>query len=233
MVWMAVAGIALSALQGQSSAKNAAANSRAQQADSYTQSLLNTQREIQSISQNMDVQSKNNQAIAKADIQSLVNTNYMMGLLNVQRGLQQQQVARSRTQLGSARLNALAQAETSAAASGTIGASVDAVVSDIHNKVGQAELDLGDQYGIAEMNYESQVHNLYQGYVQSQQSVDVSTPNLPANGAAPNYVQAPSLGNSIAAATINYTANHLAQRMTLGLGASKPAPVVDRSFKSF
>lgn len=230
MVWMAVAGIALSAMQGQASAKNSAANARAQQANDYTQSLLNTQREIQSLSKQMDVQAKNNGAVAKADIQSLVNTNYMMGLLNVQRGIQQSQAAKSQTAIGSARMNALSQAQVASAASGTIGASVNAVASDIENKAGQAVLDLGDSVSVVDMNYETQVHNLYQGYVQSQRDIDLSMADLPESGRAPGYVSAPSLGNSVVAAGINYTSNYLASQMTLGLGSKNPpAPIEDRS----
>lgn len=233
MFWMMAAQVGMQALSSHSQGKVQAANARASQADDYTKQLLQTQQELKSVQQRMGVQSQNNQAIAKADIQSLINTNYMAGLLNVQRGVQKAATAKSVVGVGKARLNALSSAQTSAAASGTIGASVNAVASDIQQKAGQAILDIGDDWAAQEFNFETQVHNLYEGYRQSQVPVDTSVADLANPAAAPNYVAAPSLGSAIGAAAVNVGGNYLNSLITLDLGKkASRAPVEDRSFMS-
>lgn len=217
MVWMAAVGIGLSMLQGAASGKAAANQQRVQAANQYQQTLINHERELKGIQQGLTQQGKQNTAIAKADLQSLINTNFTFGLLNLQRSMQKRQSASDIQRLGETKLQALAQAETSAAASGTIGASVNAVASDIEMKVGEAEVALREQNDMNTMNLGTQIHNLYQGFLDSQVDIDTSIPDIP--GMPPqNGAVSVSAGQMALGAGINALGQHLGSMMSLGLG---------------
>jgi len=219
MVWMAAAGMALSVLGAGASAKAAEAQQRVQAANQYQQNLINQEREYKQIQQALANQSRQNEALAKADLQSLINTNFTAGLLNLQRALQKQQTASDINRIGKTRLQALASSEVSAAASGTIGASVDAVAGDIELKMGEAEIDARVQNDMNTMTLDTQLRNLYTDYRNSQPQIDTSVPDIP--GLPPKVGVAPvSAGSAMMGAAISYAGNMFANQVSLGLGNS-------------
>lgn len=218
-MWMQAAGMALSVLGAGASAKAAEVQQRVQAANQYQQTLINQEREYKQIQQALANQSKQNNAIAKADIQSLINTNFTAGLLNLQRALQKQQTAGDINRIGKTRLQALASAEVSAAASGTIGASVDAVAADIEMKMGEAELDARVQNDMNTMTLDTQLRNLYTEYRNSQVQIDESVPDIPGMPSQYGAVSV-SAGSAMLGAAINYAGNYLSNYVSLGLGSS-------------
>lgn len=215
-MWMYAAGMTLSVLGAGASAKEAEAQQRVQAANQYQQALINQEREYKQIQQSLENQSRQNEAIAKADIQSLINTNYTAGLLNLQRAMQKQQTADDINRIGKTRLQALASAEVSAAASGTIGASVDAVAADIEMKMGEAEINARVQNDMNTMTLDTQLQNLYTDYRYSQVQIDESVPDIP--GIPPQYGAVPvSSGSAMMGAAINYSGNYFASQVGLGL----------------
>ena len=216
-MWMEAAGMALNVLGAGASAKAAEVQQRVQAANQYQQNLINQEREYKQIQQALTNQGKQNEALAKADIQSLINTNFTAGLLNLQRAMQKQQTASDINRIGKTRLQALASSEVSAAASGTIGASVDAVAGDIELKMGEAEIDARVQNDMNTMTLDTQLRNLYTDYRNSQPMIDTSVPDIP--GLPPKVgVASVSAGSAMLGAAISYAGNIFASQVSLGLG---------------
>jgi len=188
----AIVGVSTSASASETQARQAQASSEVNQINSlanqsytqyqqysaYNQKLLQTKQEFKYISKAMGVQNERNTQIAKADVQSLINTNYMAGLAQIQLGQQKKLAAERSTQLGGTRLLALGSAQNARAASGTIGASTKAVSRDIDNKIGSALIGVQEELGVQNLNMETQIRNLYAGYLQNQKAIDQSTPDF-------------------------------------------------------
>lgn len=207
---------------------NSAANqsyTQYQQYSQYNQKLLQTKQEMKYLSKAMGVQSDRNTQIAKADVQSLINTNYMAGLAQIQLGQQKKIAAERSTQLGSTRLLALGSAQNSRAASGTIGASTKAVARDIDNKIGSALIGVQEELGTQNLNMETQIRSLYAGYIQNQKFIDTSSPDFAdsipeAPGISPFIysptVEAPSYSNYFISGAAQTIGNYAMSRMNLG-----------------
>ncbi len=222
MPWMQAAGMALSVLGAGSSAKAAQVQQRVQAANQYQQNLITQEREYKQLQQALTNQGRQNEAIAKADIQSLINTNFTAGLLNLQRAMQKQQTAGDINRIGKTRLQALATSEVSAAATGTVGASVNAVAGDIQMKMGEAEIDARVQNDMNTMTLDTQLRNLYTQYRDTQQQVDTSVPDIP--GLPPKMGHAAvSVSGAMWGAAIGYVGNNFAAGVGMGLGPKPPS----------
>lgn len=216
-MWMQAVGLGLSVLGGMAQGKAAEVQQRVQAANAYQQTLINYERELKGIQAGLEQQRKQNDAIAKADLQSLINANFTAGLLNLQRSMQKRQTAADIARLGETKLQALASAEVASAASGTIGASVNAVAADIKMKVGEAILEQRDQNDMNTLNHQTNLYQLYQNFLDTQQEIDTSTPDIP--GMPPKYgAVTASAGQYGLAAGINYMGDYLMRRMSLGGG---------------
>lgn len=216
-MWMEAVGLGLSVLGGMAQGKAAEVQQRVQAANAYQQTLINYERELKGIQAGIEQQRKQNDAIAKADLQSLINANFTAGLLNLQRSMQKRQTAADIARLGETKLQALASAEVAAAASGTIGASVNAVAADIKMKVGDAIIEQRDQNDMNTLNHQTNLYQLYQNFLDTQQEIDTSTPDIP--GMPPKYgAVTASAGQYGLAAGINYMGDYLMRRMSLGSG---------------
>lgn len=216
-MWMQAVGLGLSVLGGMSQGKAAEVQQRVQAANAYQQTLINYERELKGIQAGIEQQRKQNNAIAKADLQSLINANFTAGLLNLQRSMQTRQTAADIARLGETKLQALSSAEVASAASGTIGASVNAVAADIKMKVGEAILEQRDQNDMNTLNHQTNLYQLYQNFLDTQQEIDTSTadiPGMPPQGGAVTV----SAGQYGLAAGINYMGDYLMRRMSLGGG---------------
>lgn len=219
MEWTMAAGLALNVLGAGASAGAAKNQQRVQAANQYQQNLISQEREYRQLQQGIANQGKQNAAIAKADLQSLINTNFTAGLLNLQRAMQKTQTASDINRIGKTRLQALASADVSAAATGTIGASVDAVAGDIELKMGEAEIDARVQNDMNTMTLDTQLRNLYTEYRNSQILIDTSVPDIP--GLPPKQGAVPvSVGGAMLGAAIGYAGNIFASGVGLGLGSS-------------
>lgn len=239
----AVIGVASQASANELQAKNTQSSSELNQINSitnqsytqyqqysqYNQKLLQTKQEMKYITKAMGVQSQRNQQIAKADVQSLINTNYMAGLAQIQLGQQKKLAAERSTQLGSNRLLALGSAQNARAASGTIGASTKAVARDIDNKIGSALIGVQEELGVQNLNMETQIRNLYAGYIQNQKFIDTSSPDFAdaipeAPGVSPFVysptVEAPSYSNYFISGAAQAVGSYALRRMDLGTGSS-------------
>lgn len=250
MPWLTLGGMALSttlnanaaydkAVISQGTAEIEAVNfdsqqytQRTGQQNQYIQTLLQSSQEAKGIQKALRTQSTRNQAVAKADVQSLINTHYMAGLARIQLG-QQRRAAASRTQnLGATRIQALGAAVNSSAASGTIGASTKAVSSDIENKIGNAAIRVQEDLSVQTFNYGTQINNMYRNYLQNRPELDLSTPDLSSSPDAPEFApwaskyvpSAPSYGSMFMQAAGGQVMDYATKYLTLGSGSSTSAP---------
>lgn len=155
-----------------------------------------------------------NEAIIKANVANTIRTGYRVGLLNIQRGLTRRQMQQKGFDITAATQSALGATNANAAASGTIGASVDAVVNDIRMKQGEAQAQLQNDFEIEEMNFNTQLTELVH------QGLDA--------------VQAPSklklasnkdiMGNALLAGLTTFGSMYAQSKFDLGLGNKAPVP---------
>mgnify|MGYP001488268462 CR=1 FL=1 len=153
-------------------------------------------------------QAREYQAQAKATMEAnrenFSRMGYQIGLLNVQRGQELAQLAQSRAQVREQGLSDQAEVAANAAASGTIGASVDAAIADTELQVQRqlAALDIENELGA--LNYNTRLRDtLLQG-----KDSQITMPSAPKQNAL-----ATMLG--YVAPTV---ASYASAYMTLGLG---------------
>lgn len=91
---------------------------------------------INTVNQTME----SNRAIGEANIMNTIRTGYKVGLLNLQTARLKEQAATEGWDVSRKAADALGNAEASAAASGNVGASVDAVSLDIQKKSAEAQI---------------------------------------------------------------------------------------------
>jgi hypothetical protein len=104
-----------------------------------------------------------NKAIREANLENTTRTGFAVGLLNVQRGERIRQLAQRRADLGQAELMELSSTGNNAAASGTVGASVDAVQTDIALQFNRARGQIQIENEIEAQNYNTALYELFQG----------------------------------------------------------------------
>ena len=151
-----------------------------------------------------------NEAIIKANVANTIRTGYRAGLLNMQRGLSRrmaQQKGFEQTKEAGAALGAVTANQ---AASGTIGASADAVAQDVRMKLGEAQAAQQDENELMELNFDTQLHELVQ---QGQDAVQ-----------SPAKVKLQSSGdirgNALLAGLTTFGSMYASGKFNLGLGNS-------------
>lgn len=149
MAWALLGSLAMSA--GQSLLGNSAANKAATQ-----QGITNNQREAAA----WDNQSATNTAIGASNLQNVIRTGYKVGLLNVQRAQAKKAAFQQGIDLSRSALSASGSAVANAAASGSIGSSVSAVEHDIQMRVDEAGAQMGADYEVAELNFDTMLHDI-------------------------------------------------------------------------
>lgn len=97
--------------------------------------------------------SADNKAIAEANLQNSIRTAYRSGILNMQRGQSKKRQAELGIGLGRSKLQALSATTANSAATGSIGASVDAVLSDINMQAENADASLVESARVEDQNY--------------------------------------------------------------------------------
>lgn len=143
-------------------------------------------------------------AVKEANLKNFTNTAFSVGLLNVQKGQQLKELAQRKADLGADELGALGTSAVNAAASGTVGASVDAVQTDI------------------QMAYDRQLGMLNEENEMNAQNYNTALHDLITNGQ--NQIQTPSKPNTmsqwamVAGAAIEAGSAYASKKMDLGLG---------------
>lgn len=112
---------------------------------------------------NYKAQTAQNKAIREANTKNVQNLGFQVGLLNVQRGQRIRQLSQRKADLGQAELLEVGAVANNAAASGTVGASVDAVESDAQLQFERARAALSQEDEIESLNYNTALHDLLVG----------------------------------------------------------------------
>lgn len=103
-----------------------------------------------------------NKAILEANRENQKRTGFQVGLLNVQRGQRLRQLSQQKSDLSVSELSELSAAANNAAASGTVGSSVDAVQSDVRMQYDRARDQLGLESELEDFNYTTQLYEILQ-----------------------------------------------------------------------
>lgn len=189
------------------------------------QAMANRAAEIEQLTKGMELQSRQNEAIAKADIQSLINTHMQASLLGVSLSAQKRVAAQNRVAVSRNRAANIGTAMAEAAASGTIGASVDAVSNDIKRQSAVANAAIADQADVDSFNFQVSVEQLYRGYEQGIPTYDDTMPSpVPPLIMGSVRSRGPTLGQALFGSAANVGMNYLSSKINLGLGQSSSSP---------
>lgn len=153
-----------------------------------------------------------NKAIAETNLQNTIRTGYKAGILNIQRGQARQAATQSAFDITKVSKQVLGANAVNAAASGTVGASVDAVANDIRKKMDEASIAVDENLSLTEQNYNTQLNDLITAGQDSLQ-------HAAKIGYAP---RGPSTGAQVLGALANtgtqFATQYALSNMSLGLG---------------
>lgn len=183
----------------------------AQAAEAYRQYAQQMQQQTLSWQRN----EADNKAIAEANLTNAIRTGYRVGILNMQRAQAKKKAVQDGYDLSATRQQAMGSVTANAAAAGTIGSSVQAVASDIENKVGLAVNNTADNLDTTMDNFDTGLNDVVWGGLDAQRSavhLDQVAPNMPGGF---------SWGSAIFGAAADVGTSYLSSNMKLGLG--KPA----------
>lgn len=215
------AQVGIGALQNFFGSRTQAIYARADQYGQQAQAYANRAAEYAQLTKGMELQTRQNEAIAKADIQSLINTNMNAALLGINLSAQKRAAASNRVAVKRNKAAAIGEAMTDAAAAGTIGASVNAVASDIARQSANANAAIADQADAEQYNFEVSIEQLYRGYEQGVPTYDNSLPSsLPPIIMGRTAPRGPSIGQSLLGSAIGVGSSYLTSYIQLGLGRS-------------
>lgn len=145
-----------------------------------------------------------NKAIREANTKNMIRTGYEVGMLNVQKGQKLVELQQRRATVREAELADLSYAQNNAAASGTVGASVDAVLSDVRMQYDKARADISAENEIDALNFNTALHSTIQG------GIDALKQAVRPTGMSDMAM----LGRAVVAGASQYAGD----KMSLGLG---------------
>ncbi|QQO90805.1 internal virion protein A [Pseudomonas phage Misse] len=192
MVWPLIAMAAMSMMSQNKEAAGAALQAKERALDSVEQS----------------------KAIMEANTKNFQQTAFRVGLLNVQKAQEVRALEQRKFDASAQEQSVLGTAAVNAAASGTIGASVDAVQSDIQMAFDKVRAQINDENELNAQNYNTALYDL----ITEGQNQTVTSAQFRAAPKGASQLQ--MAGN----AAIQVAGNYLMQRMDLGLGP-KPGAV--------
>jgi hypothetical protein len=204
MFWFALASVAMSAAQAAKSANSANQAS----SEAFTDSLKQANAQ--------------NDAILQANTANTIRTGYRIGLQNLQKARAIQQASQQGADLSAKGLEALGQNQAVASASGTIGASVDAVTDDIKKKIAETQIDYDQTFADTMENAQIAIQ---QTVMAGQDSIRSSVkPNL----------TMPHQQNSLQAALIAGASTAMTQYASgkLSLGDAQPPAGAEPSYSN-
>ena len=158
------------------------------------------------------------EAIAKERLNATIRNSYSTALSQMNLGLKKKQLSQQAGDIRAATLAAKGDATLAAAATGSIGASTNAVVSDIEQK-SQAALDQTTDA------FENAVENYNMDLQMMAVNTDQSAPNV-----RPVEYHGPSGGEMLGMALMqglgSFASNYAMRKMSLGLGEKAATPQV-------
>ena len=161
------------------------------------------------------------EAIAKERLNATIRNSYSTALAQMNLGLKKRQLSTQAADIRAATLAAKGDATLAAAATGSIGASTNAVVSDIEQK-SQAALDqTTDAFENAVENYNNELQMMVVNTDQSAPTVRPVEYHGPSGGEM--------LGVSLLQGLGSFASNYAMRKMSLGLGAKAETPQVSSS----
>lgn len=125
--------------------------------------------------QGMQQQQASNDAMLEANTQNTIIANYKAGLIQMQQGQALKQDAQQMTTLSQQGLIAQGNANTMAAAAGSIGNSVHAVTTDLQKQLGDALIQVQTNADIQKMQFQDAMKSNYQSLYNAIQIPVVST----------------------------------------------------------
>lgn len=191
MVWPLIAMAAMSMMQQNQQAKGAALEAKDRALDSTAQS----------------------KAIMEANTKNVQATAYRAGMLNVQKAQEVRALEQRKFDAGAQEQAALGTSAVNAAASGTIGASVDAVQSDIQMAFDRVRGQISAENELNALNYNTALYDLI---TEGQNSIITAAQF---RSAPKGQSQLGMLGN----AALSVASSYVTQKMDLGLGSQAQA----------
>jgi hypothetical protein len=154
-----------------------------------------------------------NEAIIKANVANTIRTGYRAGILNMQKGLTRRLEAQKGFENTAKAALASGAVSANQAASGTIGASVDAVSNDIDMKLGEAQAADREEHEINVENFNIQLQELInQGQASIQSPFKVKMQS-----------DSDIMGNALLAGATTFGSMYAKSKFDLGLGESTSA----------
>jgi len=161
------------------------------------------------------------EAIAKERLNATIRNSYSTALAQMNLGLKKRQLSTQAADIRAATLAAKGDATLAAAATGSIGASTNAVVSDIKQK-SQAALDqTTDAFENAVENYNNELQMMVINTDQSAPTVRPVEYHGPSSGEMLGMFLLQGLGS--------FASNYAMRKMSLGLGEKAATPQVSSS----
>lgn len=177
-------------------------------AGQYAQTAQGYQQEAQGWVKNQ----ADNKAIAEANLTNQIRTGYRVGLMNVQMGQAKKRIMQEGLDLSKMREQALGAATANAAAAGTIGPSVDAVIGDIEQRTQQASAALSADAEQTADNFGTQLTEMLWAGEDALRSPET---HYAIRNAMPQGFKA---SEAIFGALIDTAGSYMSAKMTLGLG---------------
>lgn len=195
MVWPLIAMAAVSMMQQNKQAAGAADQATARAEDFQAES----------------------QAAREANLKNFQSTAFRVGLLNVRKAQEVRALQQRKFDTGAEEQQALGTAAVNAAASGTVGSSVDAVQSDIQMAFDKVRAQISDENELNALNFNTDLYDLITNGQNSQVNVGKF------RNAPKGQSQLSMAGN----AAFQVAGTYLGAKMDLGLGS---APKTQPSF---
>lgn len=165
-----------------------------------------------------------NAAIAKHNMSQMVRNSYRTGMMNMQLGLQKRQAVQQGFDLTAQAQHALGAATANQAASGTVGASADAVTNDIQMKLGEAQAQQRDDYEMMLTNYNNDLEAMRMNALNDVVDAKEYKYSGPSRGQM--------IGSALLGATAQFASGYATKQMSLGLGPKPPVQSNSVSFTS-
>lgn len=160
---------------------------------------------------------ENNRAIEEANTTNMIRAGYKIGILNLQTARLKEQAAQEGWQVSTKAAETLGNVEANAAASGTVGASVNAVANDIKKKSDEAQIAVDANWQQTLENQNIQLDQTVQEAQDRQMSVQ-SIPDI----STVNTVSAPQQ-SAFGAAAGSLLSMYAGSKLNLGSGSSAAA----------
>lgn len=155
-------------------------------------------------------------AIVRERLNQTIRNSYNTGLAQMQLGLEKRRMSQQGADISAASLAAKGNADALSAASGSIGASVQAVASDINQKADSALDMTRDSFEMSVINYNNDLDAMVMNTDQSAPQPRKNEYIGPSDGAI--------LGQSLMAGASQFASSYAMRNMQLGLGNKPNVP---------